>query len=85
MNYRLAGVFDKIKGMVIGKLFKCSPYMKLEVNKIIRETLKEYNFPIIYSVDFGHFCENITLPIGIKAKIDTKHKSFEFLEAAVTE
>ena len=83
MNYKLCGIFDKINGMVIGKLYKCKGSDGLSVKRIIEETTKGYNFPIIYNVDFGHYCENITLPIGIKARIDTEKRTFEFLEPAV--
>ncbi len=83
MNYRLCGIFDKIKGMVIGKLYKCKGTDGMSIKRIIEETTKGYAFPIIYDVDFGHYCENITLPIGIKARINTEKRTFEFLEPAV--
>ena len=90
-HLKLAGVFDKIKGMIIGKLSNIKKtedkYLKnlsfFTVEKIISERTAEYNFPIISRVNFGHNCEQITIPIGIKATIDTSKKLFSIDEAAV--
>ncbi|HLD37425.1 MAG TPA: LD-carboxypeptidase [Candidatus Nanoarchaeia archaeon] len=83
MNLKLCGVFDKIKGMAIGNLFDCPPYKNMTIKKVVLDITKDYKFPIIYNVDFGHVCKNITLPIGVKAKIDTEKRTFEVMENAV--
>jgi muramoyltetrapeptide carboxypeptidase len=88
MHFKLAGVFEKISGMIIGKLKKCGS-TKLEdrglnANKIVLEFTEEYGFPVIYGFESGHFARNLTLPIGAEARIETRRKKFEILEGAVS-
>ena len=64
------GVFDKIKGLWIGN-YKHESGFSLE--KIIMDVIgEEYDFPIIKSNNFGHIENKTVIPIGIKARIDTK-------------
>lgn len=63
-------VFNKIKGIWIGNYEHES---NISLEKIIMDVLKnEYNFPIIKSNNFGHIETKTVIPIGTKAKIDTK-------------
>ena len=66
------GIFDKIKGIVIGYNYDLqkdeSKYPQME--DIILEYTKEYNFPIIKCNDFGHQIVNSVIPIGADIKID---------------
>jgi len=82
-HLKLTNIFEKISGLIIGKnshikkIEKNSSLEKLSFfspEKIILEITKEYNFPIISGLDFGHDCEQITIPIGVKATIDTSKK-----------
>ena len=64
------GVFDKIKGLWIGSYnHESNTFLEKIVLDVIGD---EYNFPIIKSDNFGHIEEKIVIPIGTKAKIDTK-------------
>src|SRR3989338_2683769 len=74
---------ENLNGMAIGNLFDCPPYKNMTIKKVVLDIIKDYKFPIIYNVDFGHVCKNITLPIGVKAKIDTEKRTFEVMENAV--
>ena len=82
-HLRLRGVFDKIRGMVIGHLEHCltkgEHYKKFE--KMIKEVTKKYDFPILKIEEFGHTLNNATIPIGVKARID--NNKFEILESGV--
>lgn len=91
-HLKLAGIFNKINGMIIGKLHNIkkietrSDIAKLSFfspRKIILERTREYKFPIISNVSFGHNCEHITIPVGVKATIDTSKKLFSIDEAGV--
>lgn len=62
-------VFSKIKALWIGS-YEHESNIKLE--KIVMDVLKEdYKFPIIKSENFGHIAKKQTIPIGVKAHIDT--------------
>ena len=73
------GVFDKIRGLWIGNYEHES---KISLERIVLDVIgNEYNFPIIKSNNFGHIDKNITIPIGVKARIDTSKKiKIELLE-----
>lgn len=63
-------VFDKIEGLWIGN-YEHESMISLE--KIVMDTLEdEYDFPIIKSDNFGHGLYKTVVPIGVKARIDTK-------------
>ena len=82
------GILDRISGMLIGKIKYVKPMREEEIivptaKEMILEILKDYNFPIMANMDFGHFTVNIPMPIGIKVSLDTTKKELNFLEGAV--
>lgn len=65
-------VFEQIKGLWIGNYEHES---KIKLEDIVLDVLENnYNFPIIKSENFGHIAEKQVIPVGVKAKIDTKNK-----------
>ncbi len=76
------GVFNKIKGLWIGN-YEHESGISLE--KVILDVLdNEYNFPIIKSNNFGHTETKTVIPIGTKARIDTKNaRKIELIEKCV--
>ncbi len=88
--YRLKyyGILERITGMLIGKIKYIKSSREEEIveptaKEMILEILKDYKFPIMANLDFGHFTVNIPMPIGIKVSFDTKKKELNFLESAV--
>ena len=82
------GILEKISGMLIGKIKYIKPVRNQEVEEpttkeMILDILKNYKFPIMANLDFGHFTVNIPMPIGIKVSFDTTKKELNFLEGAV--
>lgn len=82
------GILEKINGMLIGKLKYIKPAKEKEIieptiKEMILDILKDYQFPIMANMDFGHFTINIPMPIGIKVSFDTSKKELNFLESAV--
>lgn len=76
------GVFDKIKGIWLGNYTHESG---ITLEQILKDTIgEEYTFPIIKSENFGHIDKKTVIPIGIKARIDTKAKEkIKLLEKCV--
>ena len=81
------GILDRISGMLIGKIKYIKPLrQKVEeptLKDMVLEILKDYKFPIMANLDFGHDTINIPMPIGIKISFDTSKKELNFLESAV--
>ena len=85
---KYAGILDSISGMLIGKLpgIKRTAWEGFDEptpKDIIMECLKEYSFPIIANMDFGHETVDLPMPIGLKSKIDADNLEFEIIEPAV--
>jgi muramoyltetrapeptide carboxypeptidase len=83
---RNTGFLEKVSGMIIGKLTAVAEkdYQDFPPKKeLIRQVTEPYNFPILYGVDFGHEVPKATIPIGVKAFIDTRDRRLEILESGV--
>jgi muramoyltetrapeptide carboxypeptidase len=85
---KYAGILDNISGMIIGKLHNITPtgWEGMErpgLKEIVTETLKDFSFPILAEVDFGHESVNIPMLIGVKSKIDAGKLEFIQLEAGL--
>jgi muramoyltetrapeptide carboxypeptidase len=94
IHLKLCGVFKKISGMIVGKLTKCDilrpdddwkKEKALSIDQTIFEISRNYKFPIISGISFGHYYHSfhITIPIGVKATIDTSKKLFSIDELGV--
>ncbi len=82
------GIFNQISGMLIGKIKYIKPMREKEiaepaVKEMVLEILKDYDFPIMANLDFGHFTVNIPMPVGIKVEFDTSKLELNFLESPV--
>lgn len=86
---KLSGMLDNIVGMIVGKIVCVPPIgfgiVEPTVKELVLDIFKEYNFPILANVDFGHETPNIPMPIGIKARIDSNTLSYEIMESATAE
>lgn len=74
-------VFKQIKGLWIGNYEG-----KIPLEKIVLDVLEDeqITFPIIKSNNFGHIDKKQVIPVGLKAKIDTKEKvKIKLLEKCV--
>lgn len=80
---RLNGIFDKIRGLIVGRGFG---YSKEEINllkKIILFNTRGYEFPILYGADIGHTDPKISIPLGVKVTIDSEKNLFSIDESGV--
>lgn len=83
-HFRDAGVFDRISGMVVGTLVDCeSSENEQTLTDMLLDVTNGYYFPILTGVDIGHTDNKITLPIGVRASLDSNNNTFQLLEFAV--
>jgi len=85
---KYAGVLDVISGMLVGKLpgivkTGWEGLQEPTPKELVLETLKDYTFPIIGEVDFGHETVDLPMPIGLEARIDANNLEIEILESTV--
>ncbi len=85
---KLAKAFEQINGVMLGRFVDCNeddPEAKtLTLNEVIDDYFSNLDKPVLYNLKHGHIPENMSLPFGIKVKINTVRKNVEFLESAVS-
>lgn len=82
-DLRISGVFNEIKGLIVGRPFGYTDEEKEKFKEVIIDNSRGYNFPILYGADIGHTDPQITIPLGAKVLIDSENNSFELLEEGV--
>lgn len=81
MQLKLGKKFKKCRGLVFGSLApknKASHYIDT-----IKGVVKEYGFPVLFNFPAGHGHKQITLPLGVRACLDTAKQSLTYLESAL--
>ena len=85
---RLNKVFAQIKGVILGSFIDCNEHdpMKktLSLGEVISEYLEGTKMPVVYNFKHGHIRNNITVPLGIMARLNTSKGIIEYTEAAVS-
>lgn len=84
------GKFEKATGIVMGVFEDCEPKKKdpsfstsFSLLEVLFDRLSNLNIPVIYGLSFGHIKNKFTLPVGIKAELDTINQTITLLENAV--
>lgn len=66
---RLAGVFDQIRGLLLGQFLDCGD--PENVTEMMLDQARHYSFPIIADLPFGHGPTNQVVPLGTPFTINT--------------
>jgi len=82
-DLRNLGVFGNISGLVFGRPFKYSKEDFEKLKEVILDNTRDYSFPILYNANIGHADPIITIPIGVKAKLDSSKNYFGIIESGV--
>jgi muramoyltetrapeptide carboxypeptidase len=83
-----AGILKSISGLVLGKFTDCVPSdpskPHLAIEQVLQEALLKLSCPVLTNFQYGHIPKKLTLPIGLRARLDTRRGLLEVLEAAVS-
>lgn len=80
----LLGVFRRsVDSQTGGTTPDTEPRLSLET--AIDDHFTRLKVPALYGFSFGHIAHNATLPLGIRARLDTQAQTLTLLEPAVTE
>jgi muramoyltetrapeptide carboxypeptidase len=85
---RLAGKFDECVGVVFGDFADCPieyPEFGLSLEAIIRDVVAPCGKPVFTGLRCGHCTPKLTLPFGVKCRMDADECTLTVLESAVTE
>ncbi len=81
-SLRLAGKLNEVAGIICGYFTDADGDSMREksISYLLREYFKDLNCPIIYNFQCGHDYPYITLPIGLKVRLDADNKEITILE-----
>jgi len=86
-QFRLLKVFRKIKGLILGRFVDCYEHdpskRTLTLGEVMDDYLHNLNIPIIYTFPHAHIEDKLTVPFGIKIKMNATKGFIEYSEPAV--
>ncbi len=84
---RLAGVFDRVAGVVFGQCTRCSvrdaDYAGFTVEDVLDRHLAGLGKPVVAGFNSGHVTNQLSLPVGVRVELDAGERTLRMLEPAV--
>lgn len=83
---KLAGKFEDAIGIILGDFNDCDKSKhdeSLSLMKVIKHHIKNANKPTIFNLKSGHCEPMVTLPLGIKVRLDATERALTILESSV--
>ena len=83
-----AQILGKISGLVFGKFTDCipsdpsKPY--IPIDQVLENAAQRLKCPVVANLQYGHVPKKLTLPLGLRTRLDTEKGTIEVLESAVT-
>jgi muramoyltetrapeptide carboxypeptidase len=87
MQLQLARVLPDASGVAMGVFQRCDPpdpEPSLSLAETLAERMAAVRVPAAYGFSFGHIPRQVTLPVGLRARLDTEGRTLTLLEPAVT-
>jgi len=78
---RLSGRLQLIRGVVVGKLKNCGS--ESEIDALLREFFAPLSIPVVRDLPFGHYGDNLLMPIGTVVRLSTREGTFTVKDPAV--
>jgi len=84
-HLKQSGALDEISGFIFGKCTDCSAGSDptFSLMEVLNHHIKPLEIPAIFNADIGHEEDNLTIPMGAKARLDAGRGIFSLLEPAV--
>jgi len=75
---KYAGIFDKLKAIIIGQFTNCESLdeKSFTLHQVLMNFFREIKIPVYYGLETGHGKIKMTIPIGIKVKIEDNNLFF---------
>jgi muramoyltetrapeptide carboxypeptidase len=82
-HLRLADVFDRVAGVIVGECRYPPEPDALALRQILDDLIVPIGKPAIYGLACGHGSYHLTLPVGVRAHLDAARGAVCILEAGV--
>jgi len=86
VQLKLAGVLERVRGVVWGTCSKCDPgegFGSLTIPDVLADHLLPLKVPAYYGAMLGHISKQFTLPLGVEVELDADAGTLRMLESAV--
>ncbi|WP_181804260.1 S66 peptidase family protein [Streptomyces shenzhenensis] len=82
-HLRMLGVFDTMAALLLGRSFRGPEGFEATLRRTVRVLTAPYGVPVVAGMDIGHSDPMLTLPLGVRARVDSATETVEVLDAAV--
>lgn len=86
MQLKLNGVFDQVKGIILGNFRKCfaeEPDRSFTLEEVFDQYFSSLDVPVFYGAQIGHTVNKITVPVGAQVRMDAGKGIISLLRPAV--
>ena len=83
---RLSGKLNEAEAIILGDFNKCEPEKpneSLTLEEVIDDHIKPLGKPTIYNLQAGHCQPMVTIPFGVRARLDADNKELTILENSI--
>jgi muramoyltetrapeptide carboxypeptidase len=86
VQLRQSGALDKCAGIVFGGIrpFGGEENEAKMILRFIAEQTAGLEIPVLFGIDAGHFTQNLALPFGATARIDSASRRLSILESGIS-
>lgn len=81
-HLRLSGQLKGLVGLIAGTFEGCGDIVS--INRVLSDTVSDLHVPVVSGLPVGHGLENISLPLGVQASLDTEAMILSITESCVT-
>ncbi|MCO5297768.1 MAG: LD-carboxypeptidase [Fimbriimonadaceae bacterium] len=85
-HLRASGTLDRCAGIVVGEMTRTDDRRDEGIGgkpwrEIVRDRLAPLGIPLVIDFPFGHVPQMMTLPLGVRARLDADAGTLEYLES----
>jgi muramoyltetrapeptide carboxypeptidase len=86
VQLRQAGVFERVAGVVFGAIrpVEGSVLERARIAEFVAEQTAGISAPVLFGIEAGHGTENLTLPLGLRAKLESSRRRLVITGPAVS-
>lgn len=85
---RNANLLRDLSGLLLGQFTRCLPPDKekpsLSIQEVITDAISWSRCPVLANFAYGHVPRKLTLPLGVRARLDANRGTIKLLEGAVS-
>jgi len=81
---RLSGKLARFEGVILGSFSGCRGNAGVTVDDVLDEYFGRLRAPVLKGFPTGHISDQVTLPVGLRVRLDASAKRVALLESAVS-